>query len=110
MKILISVLAVMFFVLQWRLWVGDGGVREVQLYQSEIMELGERLETQKDINSALRAKVTDLEEGHGEIEDRARAELGMIGEGETFYQFVGEKVDLTPGLAQDNLARIGEDE
>ena len=53
---------------------------------------------------------TDLEEGHGEIEDRARAELGMIGEGETFYQFVGEKVDLTPGLAQDNLARIGQDE
>jgi len=47
MKVLITVLAVMFFVLQWRLWVGDGGVREVQNYQSEINRLSEQLEEQK---------------------------------------------------------------
>ena len=102
MKVLITVLAVMFFVLQWRLWVGDGGVREVQNYQSEINRLSEQLEEQRDINSALRAEVEDLQSGLGEIEERARGELGMIGEGETFYQFVGEKVDGPP---DDNLAR-----
>jgi len=46
--------------------------------------------------------VEDLQSGLGEIEERARGELGMIGEGETFYQFVGEKVDAAP---DDNLAR-----
>ena len=84
MKGLITVLAIMFFVLQWRLWVGNGSVREVQNYQSEIDRLSEQLEAQRDINSALRAEVEDLQSGLGEIEERARGELGMIGEGETF--------------------------
>ena len=44
--------------------------------------------------------MNDLEQGLGEIEERASSELGMIGKGETFYQFVGEKIDI-PG---DNLA------
>lgn len=93
MKLIITVLAVMFFVLQWRLWVGDGGVREVQRHQTEINRLSEQLEEQRDINSALRAEVRDLQDGLGEIEERARSELGMIGDGETFYQFVGGNVD-----------------
>ncbi len=105
MKGLITVLAILFFVLQWRLWVGNGSVREVQNYQKEIDRLSEQLEEQRDINSALRAEVDDLQNGLGEIEERARGELGMIGEGETFYQFVGEKVDAGP---DDNVARISE--
>ncbi len=108
MKVLITILALMFVVLQWRLWVGDGGVREVRHYQAEIDSLSAQLEEKKDINSALRAEVTDLEDGLGEIEARARSELGMIGEGETFYQFVGEKVDAAPLLENDNLARVSD--
>lgn len=108
MRLLIGVLAVMFLVLQWRLWVGDGGVREVNHYQAEIDVLTQQLEEKQDINSALRAEVRDLEKGYGEIEARARSELGMIGQGETFYQFVGEKVDL--GLESDNLAGVGSQE
>jgi len=96
----------MFVVMQWRLWVGDGGVREVKQYQTEIKKLSEQLEEQRDINSALRAEVNDLQSGLGEIEERARGELGMIGEGETFYQFVGEKVDAP----DDNLAGMTAEE
>lgn len=108
MKVLIAVLSVMFFVLQWRLWVGNGGVREVQQHQAEIDRLSEQLEEQRDINNALRAEVKDLQEGLGEIEERARSELGMIGEGEVFYQFVGERVDNGP--VSDNLARMADQE
>lgn len=104
MKVLIVVLSVMFFMLQWRLWVGDGGVREVQHHQAEIDRLSEQLEVQRDINNALRAEVEDLQNGLGEIEERARSELGMIGEGETFYQFIGEKADS--GTSRGSLARI----
>ncbi len=110
MKLLITVLAVMFVILQVRLWAGDGGVREVRQYQSEIKALSSKLEDQQDINSALRAEVKDLEDGLGEIEARARSELGMIGKGETFYQFVGEKVDVGPALESDNLARVANKE
>lgn len=108
MKVLIAVLSVMFFVLQWRLWVGDGGVREVQRHSAEIDRLSAQLEEQRDINNAMRAEVEDLQKGLGEIEERARSELGMIGEGETFYQFVGEKVDGNAN--DDNLARINSDQ
>lgn len=103
MKLVIAFLAVMFIVLQWRLWVGDGGVAEIRQYQSEIRVLSQQLEEQQDINNALRAEVQDLEQGLGEIEERARSELGMIGDDETFYQFVGEKVDIG---ANNNIAVI----
>lgn len=105
---LIVLLSVMFLLLQWRLWVGDGGVHEVKRHQAEVSRLSKQLEEQKDINDALRAEVKDLQEGLGEIEERARSELGMIGEGETFYQFVGEKVETSPG--GDNFAGIATEE
>jgi len=92
---MITVLAVMFVLLQWRLWVGDGGVQEVQRHQSEINRLSQQLEEQRDINSALRAEVRDLQNGLGEIEERARSELGMIGDDNS---------------RSDNLARITSEE
>ena len=42
-------------------------------------------------NQALSAEVADLKSGLEAIEERARAELGMIDEDETFYQFVRER-------------------
>ena len=78
MKVLIVGLAVMFLALQWRLWMGDGGVREIEQYQAEIKVLGNTLEEQQDINNALRAEVNDLEQGLGEIEERARSELCLL--------------------------------
>ena len=43
-------------------------------------------------NQALAADVAELKSGEAAVEDRARAELGMIKPGETFYRVVeGEK-------------------
>lgn len=42
----------------------------------------------RERNEALAAEVTDLKQGLEAIEERARNELGMIREGETFYQVV----------------------
>ena len=41
-------------------------------------------------NQALEAEVADLKSGLDAIEERARSELGMIDNDETFYQFVRE--------------------
>ena len=100
LKILIAVLALLFVVLQWRFWVGDGSVRELRQTRTEVQKLRQELNEQRDVNTALRAEVTDLVDGVGEIEERARAELGMIGTDETFYQFVGTR----PEPAADNIA------
>lgn len=88
--------------LQGRLWFGDGGRYEVSRAKQEVSRLKSELARHRDINLALRAEVTDLGKGLGEIEERARAELGMIGADETFYQFVGKKNDAVEG---DTVAR-----
>jgi len=90
-KIAIAVLLVVAVMLQWRFWFGDGSVREVLHQQRELRALTETLTDQQDKNKVLRAEVNDLGTGYGEIEERARSELGMIGKDETFYQFVGER-------------------
>ena len=93
MKILMIVLAVLLCALQFRLWFGDGSVRDRMHYQTEIEALSTRLEAQVDENRALAAAVADLKDRLGEIEARARSELGMIKKDETFYQFVGQNAN-----------------
>ncbi len=107
MKALIAALAIMFVVLQWRFWVGNGSVRELRQTRSEVQKLRVELNEQRDINTALRAEVTDLVDGVGEIEERARGELGMIGQDETFYQFVGTRAETAADNIADGKAMIG---
>ena len=101
MKIIIAALCLLFVMLQWRFWMGDGGIRELNQTRNEVIELNSTLADQRDINTALRAEVTDLVDGVSEIEERARSELGMVGPDETFYQFVGVK----ERPVDDNLAQ-----
>lgn len=102
MKLLIGGLIALLVLLQARLWFGDGGLHEVSRAKQEVTRLKGELASQRDVNLALRAEVTDLGNGLGEIEERARSELGMIGGDETFYQFVGKKNDV---ISDDTIAQ-----
>jgi cell division protein FtsB len=58
--------------------------------------MGKQVEAQKQINeqtlkrnTALDAEVRDLKRGTDAIEERARSELGMVKQGEVFFQVVG---------------------
>ncbi|MDD5410724.1 MAG: septum formation initiator family protein [Methylobacter sp.] len=46
------------------------------------------VEEKKERNEALYAEVLDLRKGQESIEERARDELGMIKEDETFFQIL----------------------
>ena len=90
MRWLIWLLVVLLVLLQYKLWVGDGSF-------AEVWDLYQQVETQRDENQQLRernqaleAEVQDLKQGLGAIEERAREELGMVKEGETFYQIIEE--------------------
>jgi cell division protein FtsB len=85
-KRLIAFLLVLIGLLQYRLWLGDGGIAEWHELQVRIEELKQEGERRKARNAALDADVKDLKEGTDAIEERARQELGMIREGETFVQ------------------------
>ncbi len=87
-KVLIIVLILLIVQLQYRLWFGDGSIQQVQEYQQRLDVLKKEAEEKKERNDALYAEVLDLRKGDEAIEERARYELGMIKENETFFQVI----------------------
>ena len=88
MKWIIAILLFLLVSLQLRLWIGDGSLAEksrltraIAKQTSENMALRER-------NRQLSVDVHELKTGLEGIEERARYDLGLIKEGETFYMVV----------------------
>ena len=88
MRFLILVLVGLLVLLQYRLWVGEGSLAEVHGLRQEIASQELELERLRARNRELEAEVLDLREGQEALEERARAELGMIKEGEIFLQVI----------------------
>ena len=88
MKLLSAGLLILLVLLQYRLWFGDGSVREVARLQGEISAQEEQNSRLRERNRTLAAEVQDLKKGTTAIEERARTDLGMVGKSETFYQVV----------------------
>lgn len=74
--------------LQYPLWLGSGGVYAVWKLRHEIGAQREENASLRERNQTLAAEVVDLKQGLAAIEERARMELGMIKQGETFYQVI----------------------
>lgn len=87
-KILIVVLILLIFQLQYRLWFGEGNRYLVEQQQVQLDKLTQEAKERKERNDALYAEVIDLKTGKESIEERARYELGMIKENETFFQVI----------------------
>jgi cell division protein FtsB len=86
MKLLVLIVILLIGHLQYRLWTGDGGFAEIATYQQRLEELKKQVEEKRQRNEALYAEVLDLRKGQEALEERAREELGMIKENETFFQ------------------------
>lgn len=85
-----AVLALLAAALLWQLERGEGGRQQLEALQTRIAEQASANETLEQRNQALIADVAELRSGDAAVEDRARAELGMIKPGETFYRVVGD--------------------
>lgn len=88
MRWLLVTLVLLLGILQYRLWFAEGSLAEQHRLKLQI-------EDQKRINSELQARnavlereVLELQTGNKGVEERAREELGLVREGETFYQIV----------------------
>ncbi len=88
MRILTAVLLSVLVALQYRLWLGEGGVVELRRIEGQIAEQKVQNEELRARNRALAAEVRDLKNGLDAIEARARAQLGMVGADETFYRVI----------------------
>jgi len=88
LKWFLSLLIVLLLLLQYKLWVGDGGVPEVIHLQQEVEKQQQHKQQLEERNASLAAEVKDLKQGLDAIEERARSELGMIRKDERFYQII----------------------
>lgn len=91
MKWIIAALVICLLYLQYRLWVGEGSVAEVVKLQRQIEEQQLEIDQLQDRNSILALEVRELKNGLDTIEERARSEMGMIKEGETFYMVIDKE-------------------
>jgi cell division protein FtsB len=88
MRIFAAILGLTLVLLQYRLWLSDQGLREVSRLQTAVDAQAAANREQGGRNRQLVAEVTDLKGGLTALEERARSELGMVGNSETFYQVV----------------------
>lgn len=86
MRWLTVALLALIAALQYPLWMGKGGWLKVWEYDRQVeaqKEVTKKLEIR---NAGLDAEVRDLKQGYEAIEERARFELGMIKQDESFVQ------------------------
>ncbi len=72
--------------LQYPMWLGKGGWLQVRNLDRQLSAQQESNARLKARNDALDADVRDLKNGFEAIEERARAELGMVKQDEVFFQ------------------------
>ena len=101
MKVFAAILVLALVSLQARLWMSDQGMREVSRLQAAMALQSAANREQAERNRQLAAEVSDLKLGLTAIEERARSELGMVGNNETFYQVVtpGTGISAAPAPA-----------
>ena len=93
MRWLALVFAALILAIQYPMWLGKGGWLQVREYDRQVALQRDANAKLKTRNDALDADVRDLKTGYEAIEERARADLGMIRQDEVFFQI------QTPGAA-----------
>lgn len=90
MKKIIVFLLVLLLLLQYKIWLGEGGIPKILQLEDEVDVVQLQVDKLKERNLALDAEVQDLKKGMDAIEERARSELGMIAKDEVYYQVISD--------------------
>ena len=82
------ILVIILLLLQYPLWLGKGSWLTVWDLNRQLEKQQTDNQQTKTRNALLDAEVRDLKQGTEAIEERARSELGMIKQDETFFQIL----------------------
>jgi cell division protein FtsB len=94
---LLVILLLVLGMLQYRLWIADGSLAELQRLNRQMHAQTEVNRQLQERNAVLEREVLDLQTGNEGVEQRAREQLGLIREDEVFYQFPADQKDRTTG-------------
>jgi len=90
MRWLTAVLTVLVLVMAYRLLFAPGSIAEQRRLEAQVDEQSTINAALSERNAALEREVLELKAGKKGVEQRARRELGLVREGEAFYQVVEE--------------------
>ena len=98
MRWLLACLLLILLSLQYRLWIAEGSLAEQQRLERQVLENSAVNKALRERNAVLEREVMELQSGNAGIEQRAREQLGLVREGETYYQFVEKKPPPAPTM------------
>ncbi len=98
LRLLVAALLVALIALQVQLWQQ---YREVRALQQAVTAQQEQNQVLHKRNHELAAEVDDLRAGQEAINERARTELGLIGQGEQFIQIIEQPETAANRQPQD---------
>jgi cell division protein FtsB len=90
-KYLPHTLIVLIVGIQYPLWLGKGSWLKVWEFSQQVDKQKAKNVQLAARNAGLDAEVRDLKQGIDAVEERARAEFGMIKSDEIFYQIIEPK-------------------
>lgn len=102
MRWLALAFTILIIALQYPMWLGKGGWLQVREYDRQLAAQRDANAKLKARNDALDADVRDLKTGYEAIEERARAELGMIRHDEVFFQIQSGGAGVKSAVAPRN--------
>lgn len=88
MRLIFLTLLVLFALIQYPLWFGQGGWFAVWDLQQKVREQQAVNDGLRARNQAMEAEVEDLRSGTQAAEEKARRELGLMHEKEVFVQIL----------------------
>jgi cell division protein FtsB len=88
MRILVIFLIVTLLGLQTKLWIGAGSLAQWMQLEKKLAKQEQDNKLFLARNRAIEADIVELKSGDQALEEQARFELGMVKEGESYYQFV----------------------
>jgi cell division protein FtsB len=80
------ILLALLVVLQAQLWFGRGSLPDVMRLRQQLKEQKQHNQAAQLANERLGAELNDLKDGLEMVEERARAEIGMVKPNEIFVQ------------------------
>ena len=87
-RVFALIAALLLIPMLYRFWFGESGWFAARELERQIAAQERETALQEERNRALTMEVLALKNGAAGVEGRARTDLGMVAEGETFYLVV----------------------
>lgn len=74
--------------LQYKLWFSDSSILKLERLHKKLSTQLNENNSLSARNKAIEADISELKSGDQALEEQARFDLGMVQQGEIYYQFV----------------------